>query len=141
LRRLEVSSKCKGTQHHIKHSDITHKREQTTALQLDGSEKGEFILRPSRVSFNNSELDSHRRLPAAEERRKEIGGAVSQVNRQVKRRAREEKENGTRKRSKKEERRGSGMGGRRWERESLSRLTPKQEKEEGGGKKSRERGR
>jgi hypothetical protein len=32
------------------------------------------------------------------------------------------------------------MGGRRWERESLSRLTPKQEEEEGGGKKSREGG-
>jgi len=119
--------------------DITHKREQTTALQLDASEKGEFILRPSRVSFKNSELDSHRRLPAPEERRKEIGGAVSEVNRQVKRGTREEKERNERRT--KEECRGSGMAGRRWERESLSRLTPKQETEEGGGKKSRERGR
>jgi len=62
------------------------------------------------------------------------------VNRQVKRGTREEKERNER-RSKKKECRGSGMGGRRWERESLSRLTPKQEEGGRGRRGGSERGR
>jgi hypothetical protein len=76
----EVGSFFKMQRNSTSHQtlDITHKRVQTTALQLDGSGKGEFILRPSRVSFKNSELDSHRRLPAPEERRNRGSGQRSE---------------------------------------------------------------